>query len=141
MLLVFVLVVAIVWLFLRSLYGSAIVAVVIPLALLSAFLGLHALGLPANLISMGAIDFGILVDGAVVLVENVQHALRHQRPKDRRDVIRVVIQSAIDVGKPTLYAMLIIIVALLLRISDRARRPDVTTPSPDEAVTQVVRRA
>ena len=109
----FVLVVAIVWLFLRSLYGSAIVAIVIPLALLSAFLGLHALGLPANLISMGAIDFGILVDGAVVLVENVQHALRHQRPKDRREVIRVVIQSAIDVGKPTLYAMLIIIVALL----------------------------
>ncbi len=109
----FVLVVAIVWLFLRSIYGSAIVAVVIPLALLSAFLGLHALGLPANLISMGAIDFGILVDGAVVLVENVQHALRHQRPKDRREVIRVVIQSAIDVGKPTLYAMLIIIVALL----------------------------
>ncbi len=109
----FVLVVGIVWLFLRSIYGSAIVAVVIPLSLLSAFLGLHALGLPANLISMGAIDFGILVDGAMVLVENVQHALRHQRPKDRREVIRVVIQSAIDVGKPTLYAMLIIIVALL----------------------------
>jgi len=109
----FVLVVGIVWLFLRSIYGSAIVAVVIPLSLLSAFLGLYALGLPANLISMGAIDFGILVDGAVVLVENVQHSLRHQRPKDRREVIKVVIQSAIDVGKPTLYAMLIIIVALL----------------------------
>jgi cobalt-zinc-cadmium resistance protein CzcA len=109
----FVLVVAVVWLFLRSLYGSAIVAVVIPLSLLAAFLGLHALGLPANLISMGAIDFGILVDGAVVLVENVQHALRHQRPRDRAGVIRVVIQSAVDIGKPTFYAMLIIIVALL----------------------------
>lgn len=109
----FVLVVGVVWLFLRSLYGSAIVAVVIPLSLLAAFLGLHALGLPANLISMGAIDFGILVDGAVVLVENVQHALRHQRPRDRAGVIRVVIQSAVDSGKPTLYAMLIIIVALL----------------------------
>ena len=109
----FILVVAIVWLFLRSVYGSAIVAIVIPLSLLSAFFGLHLLGLPANLISMGAIDFGILVDGAVVLVENVQHSLRHQRPRDRREVIRVVIQSAIDVGRPTLYAMLIIIVALL----------------------------
>jgi cobalt-zinc-cadmium resistance protein CzcA len=109
----FVLVVGVVWLFLRSVYGSAIVAVVIPLSLLSAFIGLHALGLPANLISMGAIDFGILVDGAVVLVENVQHALRRQRPADRRGVIRVVIRSAVDVGKPTFYAMLIIIVALL----------------------------
>jgi cobalt-zinc-cadmium resistance protein CzcA len=109
----FVLVVGVVWLFLRSVYGSAIVAVVIPLSLLSAFIGLHALGLPANLISMGAIDFGILVDGAVVLVENVKHELRRQRPADRRAVIRVVIRSAVDVGKPTFYAMLIIIVALL----------------------------
>src|SRR6266850_2540009 len=72
----FVLVVGVVWLFLRSIVGSAVVGVVIPLSLLVAFLGLYALGLPANLISMGAIDFGILVDGAVVLVENVIHALR-----------------------------------------------------------------
>ena len=64
---------AVVWLFLRSVRGSLIVASVIPLALLAAFIGLYALGLPANLISMGAIDFGILVDGAVVLVENVLH--------------------------------------------------------------------
>jgi cobalt-zinc-cadmium resistance protein CzcA len=109
----FVLVVGIVWLFLRSIVGSAIVAVVIPLSLLTAFLGLHALGLPANLISMGAIDFGILVDGAVVLVEHVMHALRHERPADRKAVIRLVIRSALDVSRPTLYAMLIIIAALL----------------------------
>ena len=76
----FILVVAVVWLFLRSIMGSMVVAVVIPLSLLVAFLGLYALGLPANLISMGAIDFGILVDGAVVLVENIIHALRHERP-------------------------------------------------------------
>ena len=61
------------WLFLRTLRGSLIVVAVIPLALLGAFIGLHAIGLPANLISMGAIDFGILVDGAVVLVEHVMH--------------------------------------------------------------------
>ena len=54
-----------------SVASSVTALVLLPLALLSAFLGLHALGLPANLISMGAIDFGILVDGAVVLVENV----------------------------------------------------------------------
>jgi cobalt-zinc-cadmium resistance protein CzcA len=109
----FLLVVGVVWLFLRSMVGSAAVAVVIPLALLVAFLGLYALGLPANLISMGAIDFGILVDGAVVLVENVIHALRHEHPKDRRGVLRLVVRSAVDVGRPTLYAMLIIIAALV----------------------------
>lgn len=109
----FLLVVGVVWLFLRSMVGSVAVAVVIPLSLLVAFLGLYALDLPANLISMGAIDFGILVDGAVVLVENVTHALRHEHPKNRRGVLRLVVRSAVDVGRPTLYAMLIIIAALL----------------------------
>ena len=109
----FLLVVGVVWLFLRSAIGSVAVAVVIPLSLLVAFLGLYALGLPANLISVGAIDFGILVDGAVVLVENVIHALRHDRPTDRRAVLRLVVHSAVDVGRPTLYAMLIIIAALV----------------------------
>lgn len=109
----FLLVVGVVWLFLRSVTGSAIVAVIIPLSLLVAFIGLHILGLPANLISMGAIDFGILVDGAVVLVENVLHAIRHQRPASRREVLKLVIRSAVDVGRPTFYAMLIIIAALV----------------------------
>lgn len=109
----FILVVAVIWLFLRSVVGSVAVAVVIPLSLLVAFLGLNAMGLPANLISMGAIDFGILVDGAVVLVENVIHALRHDHPADRRGVLRLVVRSAVDVGRPTLYAMLIIIAALI----------------------------
>lgn len=109
----FALVVGLVWLFLRSIVGSLVVAVVIPLSLLVAFLGLYALGLPANLISMGAIDFGIIVDGAIVLVENIIHALRHERPADRTGVLRLVVRSAVEVGRPTLYAMLIIIAALL----------------------------
>ena len=109
----FLLVFGVIWLFLRSMIGSAIVAAVIPLSLLVAFIGLYALDLPANLISMGAIDFGILVDGAVVLVENVIHSLRHEQPRDRRGVLRLVVRSAIDVGRPTLYAMLIIIAALV----------------------------
>ena len=109
----FLLVVGIVWLFLRSLVGSGVVAAVIPLSLLVAFLGLHIMGLPANLISMGAIDFGILVDGAVVLVENVIHAIRHEQPQDGKAVLHLVIRSAVDVGRPTFYAMLIIIAALL----------------------------
>ncbi|WP_394538416.1 CusA/CzcA family heavy metal efflux RND transporter [Lysobacter enzymogenes] len=109
----FILVVAIVWLFMRSITGSAVVAVVIPLSLLVAFIGLHFLGLPANLISMGAIDFGILVDGAVVLVENVIHAIRHEKPPNRKALVALVIRSATAVGRPTFFAMLIIIAALL----------------------------
>jgi cobalt-zinc-cadmium resistance protein CzcA len=109
----FILVVAVAWLFFRSLTGSLIVAVVIPLALLGAFTGLYALKLPANLISMGAIDFGILVDGAVVLVENVLHAVQYHQPATRRDLLRLIIRSAEQVARPTLYAMLIIIAALV----------------------------
>jgi heavy metal efflux system protein len=109
----FLLVVAVVWLFLRTAIGSSIVAVVIPLALLVAFIGLSAIGLPANLISMGAIDFGILVDGAVVLVERVTHAIHHERPDARKGLLKLVVRSAVDVGRPTLYAMCIIIAALL----------------------------
>jgi len=109
----FLLVFGVIWLFLRSIIGSVVVSVVIPLSLLVAFIGLYALDLPANLISMGAIDFGILVDGAVVLVENVIHSLRHEHPSNRRGVLHLVVRSAVDVGRPTLYAMLIIIAALV----------------------------
>ena len=109
----FVLVVGIVWLFLRSVTGSLAVAVIIPLSLLAAFFGLHAMGLPANLISMGAIDFGILVDGAVVLIENVLHAVRRQRPATRKETLQVIIRTSVEVVRPAFFAMLIIIAALL----------------------------
>lgn len=122
------LVVAVVWLFLRSLRCSLIVASVIPLALLTAFIGLKALGLPANLISMGAIDFGILVDGAVVLVENVLHVAGARRPKGRKEMLGLILHSALDVARPTFFAMAIIIAALLPvftleRVEGRIFRP------------------
>ncbi|MGX2040320.1 efflux RND transporter permease subunit [Methylocaldum sp. MU1018] len=109
----FLLVVGVVWLFLRSIRGSLIVAAVIPLSLLVAFFGLYRLGLPANLISMGAIDFGIILDGAVVLVENVIHQATHHRPKSGREMLKLIVGAAFDVAKPTFYAMLIIIAALI----------------------------
>src|SRR5256886_7516785 len=65
------LVTAVLYLFLGNLRAAAIVAIVIPLALLSTFLGLTIRGIPANLLSLGAMDFGIIVDGAVIVVENV----------------------------------------------------------------------
>ena len=122
------LVVAIVWLFLRSLRCSLIVASVIPLALLTAFIGLQWIHLPANLISMGAVDFGILVDGAVVLVENALHEVHRQQPQRRRELLQLIIHSAVDVARPTFFAMAIIIAALipvftLQRVEGRIFRP------------------
>ncbi|PPD39324.1 MAG: CusA/CzcA family heavy metal efflux RND transporter [Methylobacter sp.] len=109
----FVLVIAVVWLFLRTLLGSFIVATVIPLSILAAFIGLHAIGMPANLISMGAIDFGILLDGTVVLVENVIHNLQHHRPQNQKDVRHLIVDAAVEVARPTFFAMMIIIAALI----------------------------
>lgn len=124
----FLLVVGVVWLFLRSLRGSLIVACVIPLSLLVAFIGLYRLEMPANLISMGAIDFGIILDGAVVLVESVIHQASHRQPQTHRDMVRLIVDAAFSVAKPTFFAMLIIIAALLPvftleRVEGRIFRP------------------
>ncbi|MET4575126.1 efflux RND transporter permease subunit [Ottowia thiooxydans] len=107
------LIVGVLWLFLRSLRGSLIVATVIPLSLLTAFIGLYLLGMPANLISMGAIDFGIMVDGAVVLAENIIRNARLRKPTNRREMREIIIDSAVAVAKPTLFAMAIVIAALI----------------------------
>ena len=122
------LVIAVVWLFLRSNRCSLIVASIIPLALLTAFIGLQLIHLPANLISMGAVDFGILVDGAVVLVENALYEAHRQKPKRRRELLQLIIHSAVDVARPTFFAMAIIIAALipvftLQRVEGRIFRP------------------
>jgi cobalt-zinc-cadmium resistance protein CzcA len=122
------LILGVVWLFLRTMRGALIVTSVIPIALLIAFIGLRAIHLPANLISMGAIDFGILVDGAVILVENVIHMARERRPRSRRDMLGIVGTAAFDVSRPTLYSMAIIIAALipvftLQRVEGRIFRP------------------
>ena len=107
------LIVSVLWLVLRSLRGSLIVATVIPLSLLVAFIGLHWLGMPANLISMGAIDFGIMVDGAVVLAENIIRNARLRKPQTQADMRHIIIDSAVAVAKPTLFAMAIVIAALI----------------------------
>ena len=65
------LVMFVLFVFLQNLRAAAIVAVVIPLSLLATFLGLTFVGIPANLLSLGAMDFGIIIDGAVIVVENI----------------------------------------------------------------------
>ncbi|WP_082448251.1 efflux RND transporter permease subunit [Xylophilus sp. Leaf220] len=108
-----VMIVGVLWLFLRSMRGSLIVATVIPMSLMVAFIGLHLLGMPANLISMGAIDFGIIVDGAVVLTENIVRNARLRRPQSRADMRALIVDSAVAVARPTLFAMAIVIAALI----------------------------
>ncbi|HTQ77260.1 MAG TPA: CusA/CzcA family heavy metal efflux RND transporter [Burkholderiales bacterium] len=108
---------AVLWLFLGNLRAAAIVAVTIPLALLATFLGLTWIGIPANLLSLGAMDFGIIVDGAVIIAENVFRKLSEAghggRVLDEAKRKHVVLEAAAEVGRPTLFSMLIIIAAYI----------------------------
>src|SRR4029077_15472135 len=103
------------YLFLGNLRAAAIVAVTIPLALLATFLGLTWIGIPANLLSLGAMDFGIIVDGAVIIVENVFRRLTQEAHEphqlDDRARKNAILEAAVEVGRPTLFSMLIIIAA------------------------------
>ena len=107
-----VLVVVVLIFFLYDFRSGLIVAATIPLSLLFAFVVLDLRDIPANLLSIGAIDFGILVDGAVVMVENIyrQLALRHGTSYRLREVI---VQAAAEVDRPIFYAVAVIIAGFL----------------------------
>ena len=104
------LVTAVLILFLGNLRAALIVALVIPLSLLATFLGLTFVGIPANLLSLGAMDFGIIVDGAVIVVENVFRALSED-VNERVPRLQKILDATVEVGRPTLFSMLIIISA------------------------------
>ena len=106
------LVALVLYLFLSNVRASLAVVVIIPLALLSTFLGLKIMGVPANLLSLGALDFGIIVDGAVIVIENILHRLAERKETMTDDERKhVIINAASEVGRPTLFSMLIIIAA------------------------------
>ena len=122
-----VLVSIVVWMFLRAMIGSLAVSMVMPLALLGAFVGLYYAGVPANLLSMGAIDFGILLEGAVILVENAYRHLAIEKPPPE-SVPHVVAEASKEVVRPTLFSMAIIGAAMLPiftleRVEGRIFRP------------------
>jgi cobalt-zinc-cadmium resistance protein CzcA len=101
-------------LFLGHLRAALIVAIMIPLSLLGTFIGLTWRGIPANLLSLGAMDFGIIVDGAVIVVENVFRKLSERRKDNSPDTSRqIVLEATAEVGRPTFSSMLIIIAAHL----------------------------
>src|SRR6185437_7918054 len=91
---------------------ALIVAVTIPFSLLFAFICLNRADIPANLLSIGAIDFGMIVDGAVIMVENIfrELAARHGQQFNALHVIR---QAAKDVERPIFYSIAVIIAAYL----------------------------
>jgi cobalt-zinc-cadmium resistance protein CzcA len=98
--------------FLVSMRAAVIVALTIPLSLLFSFIFLHARGIPANLLSIGAIDFGILIDGTLVMVENIFRELgaREGQSYDLPEVIR---NAAKDVDRPIFYSVAVIIAGYL----------------------------
>jgi cobalt-zinc-cadmium resistance protein CzcA len=106
------LVVAVLIFFLYDLRAGLIVASTVPLSLLFAFICLDLQGASANLLSIGAIDFGILVDGAIFMVENIyrQIALKHGTPATVMEIVR---DAAAEVDRPLFYAVAVIVVGFL----------------------------
>jgi len=133
------LVIAVLFIFLGNLRAGLIVAAAIPLAMLFAFVGMWRFGIAASLLSLGALDFGLVVDSSVVMVENVVRHLSHgeadQRP--HQDVVR---DAAIEVRTPTMFGELIIMIVYLPILTlegvegGALRRADVRVPVVDEEV-------
>ena len=100
--------------FIGSVRSALVVASTIPISMLFAFFMMKATGIPANLLSLGAIDFGIIVDGAVVMVENILRRYRDATPEERsQGIIRFTLTSAQEVGREIFFSISIVILAYL----------------------------
>ncbi len=106
------LVIAVLFIFLGNLRAGLIVASAIPISMLTAFCGMWRFGIAGSLLSLGAIDFGLMVDSSVVMVENVVRHLAHDKD-DRRSRLDIVRDAAIEVRKPTMFGELIIMIVYL----------------------------
>lgn len=100
------LVIVVLLLLLGEISGALIVAMVIPFSMLFAFIGMREFGLAANLMSLGAIDFGMVVDGSVVMVENIVHRLQMEKEENKDDLI---VRAAKQVVRPIFFGVLIIL--------------------------------
>jgi cobalt-zinc-cadmium resistance protein CzcA len=105
------LVIVVLIVFLGSWRGALIVAITIPLSLLIAFILMYFTNIPANLLSLGAIDFGIIVDGAIVMMETILKK-REESPEEEFQELTIG-QHAIEVSKPIFFSTIIIITAYL----------------------------
>ncbi|HLJ41123.1 MAG TPA: CusA/CzcA family heavy metal efflux RND transporter [Candidatus Acidoferrales bacterium] len=102
------LVLLVLFIFLVSVRAAVIVALTIPLALLFSFICLHAKGVDANLLSIGAIDFGIIIDGTLVMVENIYRELGLRAGQDYK-LHDVISAAAADVDRPVFYSIAVIV--------------------------------
>jgi heavy metal efflux system protein len=98
--------------FLVSIRAAIITALTVPLALLFAFIFLHATGEAANLLSIGAIDFGIIIDGTIVMVENIYRELSLRHGQEYK-INEVILAAARDVDRPIFYSVAVIIAGYL----------------------------
>jgi heavy metal efflux system protein len=105
-----VLVSIVLWVFLGETRAAVLSALNIPLALLAAFVGMVATGTPANLISLGAVDFGIIVDSTVIVVENI---FRHLGGHGQGELKERIITAADEIGAPMFFSTLVIVVAFI----------------------------
>jgi cobalt-zinc-cadmium resistance protein CzcA len=119
-----VIVIAVLFLFLGSVRAAILTAITIPLSLLFAFVCMHVSGIPANLLSLGAIDFGIIVDGTLVMVEHIVHALSKRgaardsggaalQGRPRETTLDIIRDAALDVERPIFFSLLIIVSAYI----------------------------
>ena len=100
--------------FMGSVRSALVVATTIPVSMLIAFLMMNVTGIPANLLSLGAIDFGIIVDGAVVMVDNIMRRYREATPEEQAaGIIRLTLASSQEVGREIFFSIMIIILAYL----------------------------
>lgn len=100
--------------FLGSVRSALVVATTIPISLLFGFMMMKITGIPANLLSLGAIDFGIIVDGAVVMVENIMRKYKEATPDEKsQGIIKLTLSAAQEVGKEIFFSISIIIMAYL----------------------------
>ncbi len=107
-------VVIILILFLGNIRSALVVALTIPFSLLFAFILMRLIGIPANLLSLGAIDFGIIVDGACVMAAHLIHKFKHATPAEKKQgIVRITLNSAQEVGREIFFAVTIIILAYL----------------------------
>jgi len=107
------LVILVLLLLLGNLRGGLIVASAIPLSMLTAFIAMEQLGISGNLMSLGAIDFGLIVDGSVVMVENIVRVLHRRRGEEGVSHLEKVRAAAHQVARPVVFAVGIIIIVYL----------------------------
>jgi len=107
------LVVAVLLLLLGNLRGGLIVAAAIPLSMLVAFTGMVQMGISGNLMSLGAIDFGLIVDGAVVMIENIIRHLAEERSVRREERPLIILRAGREVLRPIFFAVSIIVIVYL----------------------------